>query len=209
MASREHSSGRPWPERAGSWLCESKAVNISPMSIFTNSAARSKEEAQAYTAAILDLLGDQDPISVLRDTPGAVRDGIIGLSDEQLSTPETAGKWSIRQVVRHLADSEIVWGWRLRLVLAQDRPTLTGYDQDLWATRLRYDEADPNEALALFDVLRRANLRLIERATPQDLARVGVHAERGEESLGHLRRLYAGHDLLHLRQIERIRQAVA
>jgi uncharacterized damage-inducible protein DinB len=178
------------------------------MSIFTNSAARSKEEAQAYTAAILDLLGDQDPIGVLRDTPAAVRDGISGLSDEQLSTPETAGKWSIRQVVRHLADSEIVWGWRLRLVLAQDRPTLTGYDQDLWAERLRYAAADVNESLEEFAVLRRGHLRLLSAATADDLRRIGVHTERGEESAGHMLRMYAGHDVLHIEQIARIRRTV-
>jgi hypothetical protein len=61
----------------------------------------------------------------------------------------------------------------------------------------------------LFDVVRRANLRLVERASPDDLKRVGVHVERGDESLAHLLRLNAGHDLLHLRQIERVRQAVA
>ena len=58
-------------------------------------------------------------------------------------------------------------------------------------------------------MLRRANLRLVERASPTELKRVGVHVERGEESLEYLRRLYAGHDLLHLRQIERVRRAVA
>jgi hypothetical protein len=134
------------------------------MSIFTNSAARSKEEAQAYTAAILDLVGDQDPIGVLRDTPAAVRDGISGLSGDQVSTPEMPGKWSIRQVVRHFADSEIVWGWRLRLVLAQERPTLTGYDQDLWAERLRYAAADIDQSLEEFAVLRRGHLRLLSAA---------------------------------------------
>ena len=96
----------------------------------------------------------------------------------------------------------------MRLILAQDRPQLTGYDQDLWAERLRYDKADPSDAFELFGVLRRANLRLVEEASPADLKRTGVHVERGEESLEHLRRLYAGHDLLHLRQIERIRRAV-
>jgi hypothetical protein len=96
----------------------------------------------------------------------------------------------------------------MRLILAQDRPVLTGYDQDQWANRLRYAEADPAEAVEQFVVLRRGNLRLLERATPEDLRRVGVHAERGEETVDHLRRLYAGHDLLHLRQIERIRAAV-
>lgn len=87
-------------------------------------------------------------------------------------------------------------------------PPITGYDQDRWAERLHYDEADAAQALELFRVLRGANLRLLERATPEDLQRVGVHAERGEESVGYLIRLYAGHDLLHLRQIERIKRAV-
>ena len=95
-------------------------------------------------------------------------------------------------MLQHLADSDLVWGWRVRLILAQDRPTITGYDQDLWAERLRYDEADPAESLETFGVLRRGNLRLIERASPADLARVGVHAERGEESVGQLRGFMPG-----------------
>jgi uncharacterized damage-inducible protein DinB len=118
------------------------------------------------------------------------------------------GKWSIRQVLRHLADSELVWGYRLRLVLSQDRPPLTGFDQDRWAERLHYDEADVATALEEFALLRRGNLKLLDRATPDDLERVGVHTERGEESVEHMIRLYAGHDLLHLRQIERIRHVV-
>jgi uncharacterized damage-inducible protein DinB len=178
------------------------------MSIFTNSASRSKEEAQAYTAAILDLLGDQDPTSVLRATPAAVRQTIAGLTDAQLSMPEATGKWSVRQVVRHLADSEIVWGWRLRLVLAQERPTLTGYDQDLWSERLRYADANIEEALEEFAALRRGHLRLLAATTADDLRRVGVHTERGEESVGHLMRMYGGHDVLHLAQLARIRRAV-
>jgi hypothetical protein len=93
----------------------------------------------------------------------------------------------------------------MRLILAQDRPTITGFDQDLWAERLGYANADPNESLETFAVLRRDNLRLIEHASPEDLQRVGVHAERGEESAGYLVRLYAGHDLMHLNQIDRIK----
>jgi DinB superfamily len=85
---------------------------------------------------------------------------------------------------------------------------LTGYDQDLWAERLGYDEADADRALQDFGVLRRTNLRLLARASGEDLKRVGVHAERGEESVEHMIRLYAGHDLLHLQQLVRIRRAV-
>ena len=178
------------------------------MSVFTNPSDGAAEQAAAYVAAILDLLGTQDPMAVLRATPAALERSIAGLTAAQIAQREKPGKWSIRHVLRHLADSDLVWGWRLRLILAQDRPTLTGYDQDLWAERLGYDEADPEESLETFRVLRRGNLQLIERASPEDLQRVGVHVERGEESLDHHRQLYAGHDLMHLRQIERIREAV-
>ena len=179
------------------------------MSVFTNPASGAAEHAAAYVAAVLDLLGDRDPLAVLRETLDVLPQAIAGLSPQQLRQPERPGKWSITQVLQHLGDTEIVGAWRFRLILAQDRPTLTGYDQDLWADRLRYADGDPAAALELFTAVRRANLRLLERATPEDLKRVGLHAERGEESVGHLRSLYAGHDLLQRRQIERIRAAVS
>jgi hypothetical protein len=179
------------------------------MSVFTNPASRSAEQAAAYTAAVLELLGARNPIEVLQDTIPALEQVRGGLSTEQVTQPEASGKWSIRHVLQHLADSELVWGYRLRMVLAHDRPRLTGYDQDLWAERLGYGEADADQALQDFGVLRRTNLRLLMRASDEDLKRVGVHAERGEESVEHMIRLYAGHDLLHLEQLARIRLAVA
>jgi uncharacterized damage-inducible protein DinB len=176
------------------------------MSIFTNSAVRSVEEASAYTTAILGLLGDRDPLDVLPHTPRAIRQLVAGTPADKLGTPEADGKWSISMVAQHLADSELVWGWRLRMVLAQDRPAITGYDQDAWATRLRYTDAEIEQALGDFDQLRASNLRLLTRMPEADRARVGVHAERGEESVAHMMRLYAGHDVLHIRQIERIKK---
>ena len=179
------------------------------MSVFSNRSADPPSERARYAGAILDLLGDKEPLTVLRHTPSAVAEAIDGVTSTQLRTPEGRNKWSIVQVLQHLADSDLVWGWRVRLILAHDRPQITGYDQDLWAERLHYADAEPSEALATLDILRRENLRLIERATPAELKRVGVHAERGEESIEYLVRLYAGHDLLHLRQIDRIRAVVA
>jgi hypothetical protein len=179
------------------------------MSVFTNPATGAAEHATAYVRAVLELLGDREPMEVLREMLSALPRVTEGLSRQQLRQMESQGKWSICQILQHLADSEVVWAWRLRLILAQDRPALTGYDQDRWAERLHYDDADPSDAIELFTVLRRANLRLLERASQADMQRVGMHVERGEESLEHLRQLYAGHDLLHLRQIERVRRAVA
>ena len=177
------------------------------MSVYSNRSTDPPAERAAYAGAILGLLGERDPLEVLSDTPAAAAQAIQGLSPAELRRPEAEGKWSIAQVLQHLADSDLVWGWRLRLILAHDRPQITGYDQDLWAERLHYADADAGQALDTFKVLRVGNLRLLDRATPDDMARVGIHTERGEESIAHLIRLYAGHDLLHLEQIARIRSA--
>jgi uncharacterized damage-inducible protein DinB len=174
------------------------------MSVFSNPASSAPAHAAAYVAAILDLLGDKNELDVLRDTPDVFNDHVRQLATDDIAKPEAKGKWSVGEVVQHLADSELVFGYRLRMVLAHDRPQLTGYDQDLWAQRLRYRESNPEEALALFTALRRANLKLLERASTADLQRVSVHAERGEETLAHMIKLYAGHDLLHIRQLQRI-----
>jgi hypothetical protein len=179
------------------------------MSVFSNPKSAAADAAAAYIAALLDLLGDRDPMAVLRSTAARLRDAVQGVAPDVLRRPETPGKWSVVEILQHLADSELVWSYRLRLVAAEDRPTLTGYDQDAWAAGLRYREADPADALQQFALLRRLNLRLLDGLPPGGLARVGVHSERGEESLAHMVRLYAGHDLVHLRQLERVLVAVA
>lgn len=170
---------------------------------FTN---RPGADQGAYVAAVLGLVGERDPLEVLAATPEELRRLLEPVPVADLQRPEAPGKWSLLQVAAHLADSEVAYAWRLRLVLAQDRPPLTGYDQDAWADRLGYAEADLGEVLAPFDALRASNLRLFRRLAPEDWERVAVHAERGEESVRHIAKLYAGHDLLHLRQVERIRE---
>ena len=175
------------------------------MSIFTNPASSTPQDIETYVAGLLDLLGDNDPVLILRQTPAAVEQFLETVPARLVTVPEAPGKWSIRHVVQHLADSELVGGFRLRMVMAHERPALTGYDQDLWASRLDYGAADVRDALDQFSALRRANVRIWQRLSAADLARVGRHGERGEESLERMRRLYAGHDLLHLRQLERIR----
>lgn len=178
------------------------------MSVFSNSADSTREEIDAYVHAVLGLLGEGDPFEILEELPDALDRVLAGLSDEEVRRSEATGKWSINEVVQHLADSEMVWSWRTRLIVAHagpGRPEITGYDQDAWAERLGYRDAPLDDALDRIRALRRANLRLIRSLSPEDLRRTGVHSERGEESVAHLIRLYAGHDLLHRRQLERIR----
>ncbi len=178
------------------------------MSVFTNPASSAPEQAGQYTAAILDLLGDRNPIDVLRQTPGELARILTEMSDDEIGRREAPGKWSVRMVLQHLADGELVGAYRIRMILAHDRPVITAYDQDLFASRLGYEEGDAKSAFERFRVLRESNVWLVERASPADLKRVCLHAERGEESLERLIALYAGHDLLHQRQIERIRAAM-
>ncbi len=178
-------------------------------SLFTNPASRAPGGSAEYVRAVLALLGDSDPRDVLNGTAGMLRATVEGVPHEHLRIPESDDKWSVADVVQHLADSEIVWTWRLRLVLAEEQPQLTGYDQDAWARSFGRRPVNINRVITLFETVRNANLDLLDGLEEQDFDRVGVHVERGEESVRHMIRLYAGHDLVHLQQIRRILNAHA
>jgi hypothetical protein len=178
------------------------------MSVFTNPASGAKEHREAYVSAVLGLVGGEDPREVLSTTVAWCERETSGLTPAQLASPEASGKWSLAEILQHLADSELVWGYRLRKVLAEDHPVLTGFDQDLWASRLGYAGSSRQHSLATFRALRDANLRLLDGASEADLDRVGVHAERGTESVRHMIQLYAGHDMVHRNQIARVRETV-
>lgn len=96
------------------------------MSTFANPPRYAAETAREYVAALLAILGDQDPMEVLAATPAALRGAAAGMSHEGSRTPEKPGKWSVQQVVRHLADSELVYGYRIRLIVAAEHPAIPG-----------------------------------------------------------------------------------
>lgn len=175
---------------------------------FANPASAAKAAAPAYTRALLELLGDRDPLVEMGQLLSRLRPLVEGVSADRLRQPERPGKWSIIEVVQHLADSEIVYGYRVRTVLTRPTPPLPGYDQDAWATTLRYRDVPLKDALQQLEVLREVNLRLLRSLSPEQLARSGMHEERGEESVMRIAQLLAGHDIVHLRQITRIRQAI-
>jgi hypothetical protein len=177
-------------------------------SVFSNPIGTAKGEAEAYTRALLELLGDRDPLAVQSVLPDALQEAVAGLTDSQLRQAEKPGKWSVIQVVQHLADTEIVYAYRIRLILASDTPEIQGYDQDAWARRLRYAEMPLADALAQVRILRRRGLDLLRSLRPEEWERAGMHSERGRESVRQITKLLAGHDLLHLRQIARIKSAI-
>src|SRR5262249_19672181 len=123
-------------------------------------------------------------------------------SPEQMRFRSAPGKWTANEIIGHLIDSEWVYGYRLRLILSEERPTVLGMDQDLWVSRLRHNERDPRELVDTFRAMRAFNLALWRRLTPEQLAREGMHDQRGAESLERLLKMFPGHDLCHLDQIE-------
>ncbi len=175
---------------------------------FSNPAGDAAAAAPAYIRALLDLLGSRDPFDVLPELVPWLDARLRDVGDETLRRPEAPGKWSCIEVIQHLADSEIVYGFRGRMVLSEDRPALQGFDQDRWAARFHYAGAPRDLALRQLGGLRGANLRLWRSLAPEQLQRVGMHSERGPESVDRMLRLMAAHDLVHRRQIERILSAV-
>src|SRR4051812_12910268 len=149
-------------------------------------------------------LGDRDALSVLEATAARITELTNGLSAEQLKAPLAPGKWSIHEVVAHLADNELITCARSRWILNEDKPTLFGYDQDPWIKGWHREEEPFAETLERFRVLRNSQVRLLRKCSDADLARTGKHTERGEISLGWLRDLVAGHDLNHLAQLEQV-----
>jgi hypothetical protein len=171
---------------------------------FANPAGTAVAAAAGYVRALLDLLGDRDPLDVLAVQLTWLERRTAGLDDAVLRRPEAPGKWSVIEIIQHLADSDVVVAWRSRLILAEDRPAIQGYDQDAWARNLDYGHASLDVAMGQLRGVRTANLRLWRSLTPAQRARVGIHSERGPESLDLLLRLMGGHDLVHRRQIERV-----
>jgi hypothetical protein len=159
---------------------------------------------QDYIARMLSLVGDDDPMTILADTPLRLSD-LIAIVDTGLRArrPEPA-RWSVNEIIAHMADAELVTGYRLRMILASNGTPIQAFDQDDWASTFRYDACDAAESARLFAAYRSGTLRVLGLVDQKLFDNYGMHAERGRESVRHLLRFYAGHDRNHLRQIERI-----
>jgi hypothetical protein len=162
------------------------------------------ETPNAYVTRILGCLGSQDPLQVLAATAGRLRALVAGRPLEDLLRAPDSAHWSTVEILAHMADCEIVSAWRLRSIIASDGVALQPFNQNGWADTFRYRDSDPALSLQLFEINRAATLSLLNRVDPGLHANHGVHQERGIETVVHLISLYAGHDLNHLAQIERL-----
>jgi hypothetical protein len=130
---------------------------------------------------------------------------LTGAAGEEVDFVPAPGKWTIRQIMAHLADSELVGAHRLRLVVAEDNPTLTAFDQDAWTRNLDYARRKPTQSLDTFRRLRAENYELLKDLPESAFDRVGSHSENGPMSLRSLLEGYAGHAESHARQLQAIR----
>jgi hypothetical protein len=157
-----------------------------------------------YQSRLLAYTQGQDPAAMQKETPAIVAELIRGIPAEKLAKSPAPGKWSVIQIIAHLAEDELVTSWRYRQMLENPGVALPGFDQDLWAKLGAYNTWTADDALAMFKSLRDANLRMTSQLTPEQWESGGVHGERGPMTVRSLFRHMAGHDRNHVEQIARI-----
>ena len=163
-----------------------------------------QETAEEYISRIVGYVEGQDAIKVQRATASKLKKLTSGLPPSQLKWRPEPTKWSIAEIIAHLADAEIVASWRMRSIVGENGITIQPFDQDQWASAFKYRSRDAKRSLELFRVLRENNLGMLKEIAPEVWENYGMHLERGKESIAHLTRLFAGHDTNHILQIERI-----
>ena len=167
-----------------------------------------QETPQQYIQRILGFIEGKEPLRVQQETAKKLQKLVKPLSKKQLSIRPEPGKWSIAEILAHLVDAEIVGSWRMRLIIGSNGVPVAAFDQDVWAKVFAYAQQDPKISMETFRVLRENNLRML-KALPKTLwENHGIHSERGKETIAHIVRMFSGHDLNHLAQIEKIARGV-
>ena len=162
------------------------------------------ETAEQYIGRILGYVEGQDAVKVQRSTAARLKKSIRGLTPKQLKSRPEPAKWSISEILAHLADAEIVASWRMRSVIGENGITIQPFDQDSWASVFEYRSRDARRSLEIFRILRENNLAMLKEIPRETWNNYGMHLERGKETIAHLTRMFAGHDTNHVLQIERI-----
>ena len=176
---------------------------------FNTSAHRAREgwmaeTPQQYTKRILSHSEGKDAVKVQKATPVKLKSLTRKLKKAQLTKRPAPGKWSIAEIIAHLADAELVVSFRMRLMLGSNGTPIQAFDQDVWASLFDYASHDPAVSLEGYRVGRERNLRMFKSLTPEMWERFGMHSERGRETVRRVCEMMAGHDLNHLKQIRAI-----
>lgn len=163
-----------------------------------------QETSQQYTQRMYGYLAGRDPVKLQAAAPARLAKLLKGITPAKARKRPAPGKWSIAEIVAHLADTEVAMGWRVRRVVSQPGEPLQSFDQDAWAAAMHYQKRDARKSLEQYRGLREANVALLRSLTPDDWKKSAMHPERGEQTVRAIAEMTAGHDLNHLAQIERI-----
>ena len=157
-----------------------------------------------YLARIRAEAKGKDPLTAQAQSPALIAELVANKSAEKLTARPAPGKWSVAEILAHLAEDEIATAWRYRQMVEHSGIALAGFDQELWAKLGDYASRDPHDSLALYRLLREANLRFLRALTPEQWECFGVHAERGRITVRELATHMVGHDENHIAQIQKI-----
>ena len=161
-------------------------------------------DTPSYLDRIRSYAEGKDPLAMQQATAEVVALLLEGVPDERLKGRPEPQKWSVVEIIAHLAEDELVTSWRYRQMLEAPGCALAGFDQNLWEQLGNYGTWSVNEALEMFRLLRQANLRMLGNLSAEQWQAFGVHAERGRITVQDLAAHMAGHDLNHVEQIRRI-----
>jgi hypothetical protein len=149
-------------------------------------------------------LGDRDPLKVASSTPSRIARLIYGLSLRQLALRPSPDKWSVQEIITHLAETEMIMCCRARWIAFEEQPTLVPFDQEKWSSAWQREKESVEEIMERFRLLRKSQMRLFRSVSDEEWNRTGFHPERGVISLKMQLETLAGHDLNHLEQIQRL-----
>ena len=163
-----------------------------------------KETVQQYVQRIQAKIAGKDPLRTQSETAKRLAGLVKRGTPAKLKNRPASDKWSVVEILAHLADVEMVTGWRLRSILATPGTPIQAFDQNAWAAAGHYEKRDARKSLEVFRAMREANLVLLKSLTPEQWKHHGMHAERGVETIEHIVAMMAGHDVNHTAQVERI-----
>jgi DinB superfamily len=163
-------------------------------------------EFRDYMRKIDSYRAGRPPMPLLRTGPSKVARAVKGLTTSQLRRRPARGKWSISEIVGHLLDTEIVYGYRCRMALSESGRPVQAYDQSAWTETLRHRRRNVPKTVEQIQLLRKINLELVGSVPRRTWKRYGEHPERGRETVRRTLELVAGHDLNHLDQIQAIKK---
>jgi hypothetical protein len=165
-----------------------------------------KETPQQYTERMLSYVQGKGTLKVLASTPTQLSSLLKGVPKTKLIKRYAKDKWSIAEILGHIADTEIVCSFRIRLILGSNGTPIQGFDQDVWAQYSNYPKQDPFVSLDAYRINRKRNIQLLKSLPREMWDNYGVHSERGRETVTRVVEMLAGHDINHLNQIRQMRK---